>query len=130
MPFPPPKRLNTRTTEFVLEQCQRVANQFYSPRVVVTHRAFGTGSGAIEAIVTTAITPFNANTNTYGEGYVRPQIPTLNANTNSYAAGNDPAYTNSVRCINWYENSNTINTNVHVVCFFRVGVLELLTADC
>ncbi len=131
MPFPPPKRLNTRTTEFVLEQCQRVANQFYSPRVVVTHRAFGTGSAMYPAITTTAITPFDSNTNTFGSGGVDVFQPTANGNTNTFVTMLAVGFNTNTTCLNNFTNNGVnINSGVRCQVYFCAGQLMFGGADC
>ena len=91
----------------------------------------------VEGLVTSAITPFNSNTNTYGLGSVAVYRPTINANSGAIQSVLDTSFNANgiVNCYNWSVNSGTINTNTHVWMYQRNTanaslIFELIGADC
>ena len=83
------------------------------------------------AITTTAITPFNANTNTYGAGSVDVLMPQLNSNTNTVQSVANPQFnTNSTCYNNFLNNGSNVNSGVRVQVYVLNGFLMYAGGDC
>lgn len=91
----------------------------------------------VEGLVVNSITACNSTR--YGQGTVQPYQPSFNTNTNSYAFVADNSFsngnTNSVICLNFSDNSGTVNANTHVGMMQRNTangslIFELIWRDC
>jgi hypothetical protein len=132
MPFDRPQLYNQRTSQQVIEGTNRIQTQYYgsSEQRPLWNRPVVTAGGTYKALVTTAITPCisSGGIETAGQGNGTIQIWTLSGGV--YTAGADPSFTAGMLILNWYVNSGTIPTGVHVYITFVNGIAELLTADC
>ena len=132
MSFDKPVRINGRTWEHVLAATQRIEAMPYPSRQPVFFPRFGGGSSVFDAISTSTITPFNSNTNTYGQGTCHVLAPIYNSNTNTYVASVNGTYgnTNSTLLLNGYTNNgNSINSGVKLTVGWCGGTLLLIGAD-
>lgn len=83
------------------------------------------------AVVTTAITAYNSNTNTFGNGAAQIQTQKFNSNTNTYKVANDPNFPSPVKVINWYIHSGTVGISTHITILQRdSNTWMFLTSDC
>ncbi len=73
----------------------------------------GSAIQAVDAIVTNAVSGFNANTNSYGSGSAQAVWPVLNTNSGLYQPGNYNSIGN-VTVQNFSFSSGTIATNTHI----------------
>ena len=138
MPYPNVHEINSgipnaRTRRNVIEATQRVKNEFYSPNVapVTFHRAYATAVPMYPAVTTSAITPFNTNTNTYGTGSVTVLMPALNSNTNTVQSVANPQFNSNSTCYNNYTNNGAnISNGVQCQVYICNGFIMFGGGDC
>jgi hypothetical protein len=113
-----------------LTQIGEVVRQFNGGGGASANRGFipkqSWNHGTMDAVVATAIGP--ATGNTYGTGQVTVMISSSNNGT--FQAIPNPSYNGPQTCLNWSQNSGTINANTHVSVYYNNGNLELNWADC
>lgn len=113
---------------------KRVESQKYTD-ADIKNRGVVCQTGGLAAVVTTAITSFNSNTNTFGTGFALPLIDNYQSNTNTYIAVLDPIYatngSNSVLVMNNYVNNGTsIPIGQRITVTWRNGYFLFLGSDC
>jgi len=132
VPFDKPAKFNKRTTEHIIQAVQRVEAMPYPARQPIYFPRFGGDAGVFDAITTSTVTPFNSNTNTYGQGTCATLIATFNSNTNTYLAtpNNSVVNSNSNVLLNGYTNNgNSINSGIKITVAPFCGVFILIGAD-
>jgi hypothetical protein len=115
----------------VVDGTERIEGQFYPLLPTPQRFAYWTPS-IVEAVVTTAIPPFNSSTNSYGIGAAQIYLDDANSVTQVDAAYLQPegANTNSVVVLNWLTGTGTIAVNTHILIAPRNGNWRLVTGDC
>jgi hypothetical protein len=90
------------------------------------------GSGFMDGVTTTAITPATVANNgqkTYGTGSALILLPTA-SNNGSVVSKNDPSYNGPQIIINPYTNNgNSFPSNTQVTLGWRGGFIEIIGAD-
>jgi hypothetical protein len=131
--FDKPVRITPRTWEEHDKATARINNEIYEPRqrrIGQFYRPSGVG-GAFPAVVNSAITPFNANTNTYGFGGVDVDGVTFNSNTNTYNASLNQGFNTNTLCLSNFENNGAnINSGTRIQVFSQYGYLWYAGGDC